>query len=420
MSPAFRRLSLVLATLWIGTLPGCSQTDVMIPHPPPPGHPGDPAAAYVYVSTLSASDANQILAYSAASDGTLSLIGGSPFSPAPCAVTGGCGPLSLAANGMWLFATDSYNIDSLSIAANGALTQAQSYVAGYVSPTGSGIGGGPADLFFDQTGTTLYDGYYYLNLPEGGGNNGYQSFSVAPMSGQITLVNQMAPGPQVGQALSFLSNNQFAYTSSCYHGLPAIYGFQRGSDGSLTELTSSVTMPTAPSNEEYCPYLAAADVSGHLTVAVQPNALLMGGPLGPYQLASYTADAAGNLTTTSTAANMPTVAVGDIDDYRVSPDGHYLAVAGAGGLQVFHCNGAGPVTSFTDLLVNTEIDHVGWDNNDHLYAIGRGTGQLFVFAVSPFGVMPAIGSPYSVPNATSLVILPRGPVASFAIWSSGS
>ncbi|HEY6181900.1 MAG TPA: hypothetical protein VIW67_06610 [Terriglobales bacterium] len=46
---------------------------------------------------------------------------------------------------------------------------------------------------------------------------------------------------------------------------------------------------------------------------------------------------------------MPTVAVGNVSDYRMSPSGKFLAVGGTGGLRIFHFNGANPITKLTGL-----------------------------------------------------------------------
>jgi hypothetical protein len=68
---------------------------------------------------------------------------------------------------------------------------------------------------------------------------------------------------------------------------------------------------------------------------------------------------------------MPKVAVGTVNDYWMSPNGKYLAVGGSGGLQIFHFNGANPITKFTGLLTSNQIIQMFWDNANHLYAISE-------------------------------------------------
>jgi hypothetical protein len=84
-----------------------------------------------------------------------------------------------------------------------------------------------------------------------------------------------------------------------------------------------------------------------------------------------------------------------------------LAVAGTGGLQIFHFNGASPITAYTGLLTKDEIDQCFWDNNNHLYAISHASGKLFVFTVTPTSNKQAAGSPYSISAPQDLVVQPK-------------
>ncbi|MGA8621867.1 MAG: hypothetical protein WB660_25500 [Candidatus Sulfotelmatobacter sp.] len=63
-----------------------------------------------------------------------------------------------------------------------------------------------------------------------------------------------------------------------------------------------------------------------------------------FSLYVYTADSSGELTTTSTMANMPKTAVTELLDMSMAPSGRLLAVSGTTGLQVFHFNGSSPIT----------------------------------------------------------------------------
>jgi hypothetical protein len=83
-------------------------------------------------------------------------------------------------------------------------------------------------------------------------------------------------------------------------------------------------------------------------------------------------------------------------DYRMSPSGKYLAVAGTSGLQVFHFNGAAPITKYTGLIVKDQVDQVFWDNSNHLYAIGYSAQKLWVFTVTSSSVTQAPGSPHTI------------------------
>jgi 6-phosphogluconolactonase (cycloisomerase 2 family) len=340
-------------------------------------------AAYVYVSSSPSSGKTQINAYSAASSGSLTAVSGSPFSTS--------GVSYIALNGKWLFGTNGVDIDSFSIASNGALKQVDSYTA---EPNG-----GVVNLFLDHTGTSLYADYYTTN-------NDYLQYSINNTTGQLTYVGDLSGGPSIGSVTSFIGDNAFAYSSSCYHFTPSIYGVQRSSNGTLTWLNTNPPYPTPPSGDFYCPYLAAADPTNHLAVAIQPfNGNWVS--QGPYQLATYTADSSGNLTTSSTSSNMPSVSVNGITNYWMSPSGKYLAVAGTSGMQIFHFNGANPITKYTGLLVTKQVDQMFWDNQNHLYALSRSAGKLYVFTVTSTSVTQASGSPHSITNPEYLIVLPR-------------
>jgi hypothetical protein len=95
--------------------------------------PSSPVA-YVYVSSSPSNGKLEINAYAAATNGARISVAGSPFSPDVQYV---------ALNGAWLFGTNGINIDSFSIAANGALKQVDSYTAGTA-------GDGPGNLFLES------------------------------------------------------------------------------------------------------------------------------------------------------------------------------------------------------------------------------------------------------------------------------
>lgn len=342
--------------------------------------------AYIYVSAAPSTSTFQIHGYAAASNGKLTPIPGSPF---------GTNDQFMALNGRWLFASNGTDIDSYSIASDGALKLSDTYNAGIK-------GGGPGDLFLDHTGASLYVGYINLG---GTGNEGYQAYSIDQANGKITFINQVVGGPSIGSILSFIGNNVYAYSSGCYEFDPLIYGFKRQSDGAVTELNIQPPLPTAQSGKYYCSEFAAADPTNHLAIAVQPYSGF--NVAGPFQLATYSANTSGDLSTNSTYTNMPTVAVGDVTDYWMAPSGKLLAVGGTKGLQIFHFNGANPITHYTNLLTTNEVDQMFWDNVNHLYAISKSAGKLYVFTVTPTSMSQAPGSPYSIAHPENIIVLPR-------------
>jgi hypothetical protein len=362
-------------------------------------------SAYVYVSGSANASTAEVYAFSAASDGTLTPVAGSPFS-----TIGGL----QATNGKLLFGGNGIDIDSYSVAADGTFLQVASINAQALNSKdlNGGACGGPTALFPDHTGTVLYDLDFYSDCA----NNAYQLFSVDRSSGSLSYIGVTSVTTPIFEVpLSFLGNNQFAYGASCYHWYQEIFGFTRNRDGSLTSLGVNPTlgppMPVSQAGQMYCPYLTATDPTNHLAVPVQPldNSSLQ--PVGPYQLATYTADSSGNLTTTSTYSNMPTTSVttnsslGSLTNISMSPSGQLLAVAGTLGLQVFHFNAANPITPYTSALITGQVDQIFWDNHDHLYAISQSAGKLFVLTVTPTSNSQAPGSPYTITSPANLVVL---------------
>ena len=373
MSRSISLCSLAIAAICASTVLASAQ---VTSSPTDTGKPGSSPVAYVYVST-SQSGTGQIDGFAAF---------GSPF---PYAVS------YMAANSGWLFdinASDNNLIESNIIASDGAIAQAYTY---QVQQTGGGL----VNLFLDHTGSSLYSDYYTTN-------NDYLAFAIDQGNGEFEYLNDLPGGPGFGYVLSFIGNNRYAYSSNCYHFSPAIYGVVRNSSGNISSLKINPPLPAIPTGYGYCPYLAAADPTNHLAIAVQ--ALNSNEQVaGPYQFASYTADASGNLTTNSTYKNMPATLVGLVNDYWMSPDGKYLAVGGSKGLQLFHFNGANPLTKFTGLITSDSIDQMFWDNANHLYAISRKAGKLFVYTVTSTGVTRAPGSPHAIAGAQNIVVLPK-------------
>lgn len=104
---------------------------------------------------------------------------------------------------------------------------------------------------------------------------------------------------------------------------------------------------------------------------------------------------------------MPTSAVKYVADISMSPTGNLLAVAGTAGLQIFHFNGTNPITHYTGLLSQDQVDQLFWDNNNHLYAISHSANKLFVFTITPTSVSQAPGSPYTITNPQNITVLPK-------------
>jgi len=348
--------------------------------------------AFVYASSSPSANHYEINAFTADANGKLTPVSGSPF---PANVQ------NMAVNAKYLFGTNGVNIYSFSIARDGSLEKVASINAqkfnGYKC-------GGPIALFLDHTGTTLYDEDIYGNICA---NNTYQYFSIDESTGELTYRGATGASLTVSQPPSFIGNNIYAYGSGSYEYNPYISGVKRSRDGTLADLNINPAMPVARQGDFYDPWGAAADRTNHVAISVLPFNGTTWQQDGPTQLATYTAGASGNLTTKSTFSNMPTSAVKYVTDISMSPTGDLLAVAGTAGLQIFHFNGANPITHYTGLLSQDQVDQLFWDNHNHLYAISHSANKLFVFTITPTSVNSAPGSPYTITNPQNITVLPK-------------
>lgn len=348
--------------------------------------------AFVYVSSSPSANHHEINAFTSDANAKLTPVSGSPF---PANVQ------NMAVNAKYLFGTDGVNIYSFSIAPDGSLEK----VAAIDAQKFNGYNcGGPVALFLDHTGTNLYDEDFYGNICA---NNTYQSFSIDRCTGELTYLKASAPSVVFDLPLSFIGNNVYAYGSSSHEYNSWIFGFRRNSDGTLTDLNLNPPMPVSKKADFYVTYGAAADPANHLAISVAPLNGSTWQPDGPMQLATYTAESSGNLSTRSAFWNMPATAVKYPTDLKMSPSGKLLAVAGTAGLQAFHFNGANPITHYTGLLAKVQVDQMFWDNHHHLYAISHSANRLFVFTITPTSVSQAPGSPYTITNPQNITVLPR-------------
>jgi hypothetical protein len=350
----------------------------------------DPVA-FVYVA-----EPNQILGYSAAADGSLTAIPGSPFS---ISVWG------LSVNGKFLFGSrfDGVHVDAYRIHSNGALTLAATtdinqYNTGTTCPN---LQASP--LVLDHTGSTLYSVAYQGDVCD---STSYKSFKVNWTTGGLSYLGDSGTRPVWNFPLRFDSTNKYAYGAGCVVGLTGLHSvtesfgiLERSSSGKLTYINKSAPMPpTKDSSYFFCRSLTAADRADNLTVGVYK---LDAASTGLYNegsmLATYDIQSDGSLTTKSKYNNMPwTTEVGELEDLQMSPSGKLIAVAGGQGLEVRHNNGDKAPTRYTGLLTSDLIGQTFWDNADHLYAVSL-SGLLHVFTVTTTSYSEAPGSPYSIP-----------------------
>jgi hypothetical protein len=361
------------------------------------------SVAYVYVSyapDIKSSNAHKIYGYKAWADGTMTAMPQSPFND---------NVSFMAVNGKYLMAgsNDSSYIETYQMEYGGVL----SYITRteYAHFNGSNDCGAAGQVFFDHTGSSLY--VQESDTSNACTNTGVASFALNKSTGGLTYLGLANDGafPGSSTAAYFLGNNVDAYSannSACMYY--EIYGYTRGSNGLLSEIANVQKNSPTPSSSfrGYVPQMAVADPTNHVAVYMYPAS-----PPGcvnlPPQIATYSADSSGYLTTTSTYSNMPTTLISTPYDMKMSPSGKLLAVGGPEGLQIFHFNGASPVTHYTNLITAAAISQMFWDNSNHLFAISESTGRVYAFTITPTGWSAAPGSPHALPSPFALIVQPH-------------
>jgi hypothetical protein len=368
--------------------------------------------AHVYVNS-----GTKILAFSVAANGKLTTVPGSPFN---------YNLSGMGANGHYLFGYEGGGpiIASLAMAPNGALRKVAT-----TNPADFDSGGCPptfgAGFRIDHSGQDLYNAA--IDDDEFCSTS-FQSFRIDEANGKLTFLGDTSGYFDGGPGLNILGNNEYAYTPECtdfdaptslrdpdnnYHG--AIVPYQRSSNGELVDSNATYSFPAAPNDSSdptqpspgfYCPITAATDPTNHIAVLMEAIDVNLAASYGPNVIAIYTADANGNLSTTSTYQNMAVSETGG-GGMRMSPSGKILAVNGSG-VQLFHFNGGNPPTKYKTLPSNEANGQILWDNDNHMYALGSDAngGKLWVYTVTPTSVTEAPGSPYSITNPGGMFVQP--------------
>jgi WD40 repeat protein len=394
--------------------------------------------AYVYVQT-----AKGVNLYDASSTGKLSLVSGSPFQ-----TTG----QMIGSNGTHFITLGTDYVHSYPIASNGALKEQVSEIN--TQSYSDADCGTTAGAVLDHTGQYLYVSLGGGSLPPDSGQgaatscDALQTFSIGKSSGELTFKGATSFGSVQGSTSfaplpTFSGNGAFAYEILCCYsdsGDSLLTGFSRESSGALTN-SDPLVPDNAPAAQQpgwfYQPVPErltgeppplypvasatdiAADSTNHLAVLVCPvqpePSGCWDGTSYPYQLASYTIGSKGQITSTNTWENMPTLplAASACDDgcptigMTISPSGKILAVSVATGVRFFHFNGAEPITEFTGIIgTSGYISSMQWDNSNHLYAVNGASGKLHVYTVTTSSAVEAAGSPYPI-GAQGLVVVSK-------------
>jgi hypothetical protein len=361
--------------------------------------------AYVYVQTTKG-----VEVFSAASNGQLTKVSGSPFSD-----TGQMG----AINGSYLVSVGTEDVHTYPIESDGGIGKQASEIdaANY---GGGACGPNLGGALFDHTGKYLY-------VLTSGSNNpqvpcsALQSYKIAS-NGDLTFLGDSENtnsyhGLDLAYGVSTISGSDtFGYgiTGDIYTN--EFTAFTRNSNGELlanAKFTSTGPTPNPAgtnNTDNYWPFAVAADPTNHLAAAVFEY-FAQSPP--PPQLASFTINSStGDITSTNTWENMPTPAIYP-NVIGMSPSGKQLAVAGKG-IEIYNFNGASPLTLAASLPITArDFGYLSWDNNNHLYAVDYETGDLYVYTIGASSITVAPGSPYTIPDNTKgsnqydLIVVPK-------------
>ena len=386
---------------------GCMLTFCLTVLPAGPAFTQNPSSEASPAATVSASDVAHVYVgthkgvylYNAAANGKLTLVSGSPFK-----TTG----LIIGSNGAYLISLGTYYVHSYPVASNGAVKKQVSaidtrnyYGNGYCEG-GDNSGGTIGLASLNHSGHNLY---VVFPLDTGVCAASIQTYNITK-SGDLTFNDGIMTGGDAGsglyQAPTITANDTFAYAAGDFYccGQPGGFsGYKLGSKGEMQNWTFNMSFNVSP--DQYSPLYVTADPTNHLAAIM---ALDEEESFGPGQLASYTVDGQGNLSTTATAENMPYPEV-DPSILNISPSGKFVAVAGSSGVQVFHFNGPSPITHYSGVLTTAPIDAIQWDNSNHLYALSNSTGKLYVYTITPTSITEAYGSPYKITGTNALVVV---------------
>jgi hypothetical protein len=329
--------------------------------------------AYAFIATVGEnqnSGPNNVYALAVSSDGSFTQVG-TASTPTP--------NYHLSVTKNFLFGIDqASNIYSYSISSTGALKLVATTNAGNSVPGFDSMYSTPV-LQVDETGSTVY-----AFIPTSQTDWLLASFKIES-SGELQFLGTAYADPNAISQIRFVQNGQFALTDGCYNTAEGasfttdsddvndIVTYKRESNGFLTYVGTSHDTPPAQSPYEYCAAgVNASDPTDHFATVFSifnpPGDDVMS---PPFALGTYTVNSSGTPSTTSDYENMPTANLGEgVDAMSIDPTGKLLAAGGNSGLQLFHFNGASPITSYSGVLQSGNfVRALCWDKSSQLFVL---------------------------------------------------
>lgn len=354
-------------------------------------------AAYVYIQIQGPQ--GSVYGFSASSSGKLSAIAGAPWK-----LSG----LIIGDNKQLLVTMGEDNLHSWVIDSNGA-------IGGALESNPDTDYGDDCDAGANMGAVMDHTGQYVYVLQQKTSTElcmAYKSFEISDQysEGVFDGVGETEADPPPGGAgdglPSILGNESFAYADQ-YEGVAnSILGFHRNSSGVLELI--GVIDPAFPGGAAYTPHHPDASPASDYVVLQE----VQNDNSAAIQLGSFSVDSAGNLSSTNTAETMPTSPF-NITGTTFSPSGDLFVAwtdnagsnpaGGSGtpnGIEIYHFNGAAPLSPYATLLSGTPIDQVTWDSSNHLYAISQSGNTLYVFTVTSTSITEdtkwSIGAPFKM------------------------
>jgi hypothetical protein len=390
------KILVCFVTLAGPTLAGTASAQTSTDEPNAMPESSSAPVAFVYVSRPTHVDG-----FAVSSAGKLTAVPGSPFANIDF--------FHMSVNKKFLFGAgdDQKTISTYSIASNGALKKVgQIDTSLYNDDTDCG---GPNPTSIDHTGVTVYN--WQDNCDDTGVTQSYE----IEESGELKFLNRVLTTEDLSiTATMLLGNNEFAYNFGSAFENPGVqnFTFRRENDGTLSYVNATMNFPKpSVSGDVYdVDKSSAADSTDHIVLSLYEVNLNSGDSVGPHRLYSYTADSKGDLKTTNTLGNAPSPEVnGELGPMSISPSNKLLAI-GAGalnsakGFQVFHFNGADAITKYTGVLHSSEYFlQFGWDKSNHLFALSN--NNLHIYNATSTSIKEESGSPISIPEASSVIVL---------------
>jgi hypothetical protein len=407
-----------LCALVVSFLTSCSSVTSNGPTPTPPTTGG---AQFLYVASGDEPTQPQpnLNGYIIAADGSLT--------PASCSPMTKAGVFSLVGYGSRLFTSDGDSISVYSVDHSGCLTlktvtneDLNTDLNGCLSNC---FRAGPYALFLDPKSQNLYSWNY-----EGVNASQFVTYDVESSTGAVSRSGETFSGYPAYPAgmLAFSGDGNYAVsgTGPSYDSVTGIYVYQRLSDGTLKNLGDAP--PPTGEFGEFFPSGAAADADNHFIVAGLGNCGSGRAcfDTGSWQLAVYTMDTAGTMTTQSTGQNMlvpPSISPDlELIGYAFSPDGRYFAIGATTGIDVYSWNStSATLTYLASILSEQPCTSIGqycrvfhnftWDRYGHVIAtLGDWVdpnAEIQVYRVAASGISVAPGSPYPLPSANMLTVV---------------